>query len=149
MKIREIILILVLITLALSGQKSLDEQELNDCVKKIKQICVHDVIDLIATDTDIVILDVRKDMDFTRSHLINAVWAPKDSLKSKAKTWFKDEDKLYLLYCQGGQKSAIATYYMTIMGFKAKNIVGGMNAMMGTEMKIVPGKAPGCGKAAE
>ena len=149
MKIREIILISVLITFTLSAQKSLDEQGLNDCVKKIKHICVHDVIDLIATGTNIVILDVRKEKAFTKSHLINAVWAPKDSLNSKAKTWFKDEDKLYLLYCQGGPKSAMAAYHMTIMGFKAKNIVGGMNAMMGTDMKIVPGKAPGCGKTAE
>ena len=149
MDVKKIILILVLISFTLSGQESLAEQRLNACADKIEHIRVHEIIKLLETDTTIIILDVRTDREFKEAHLSNAVWAPRGSLDFKATSWFKDKNVLYLVYCKSGRRSALATYDMTLMGFKAKNIMGGLNAMKGTDLKIISGPAPDFGKAAE
>ncbi|MHB8125674.1 MAG: CoA-disulfide reductase [Desulfitobacteriaceae bacterium] len=72
---------------------------------------------------NILLLDVRTEMEFNNGHLEGAVNIPVDSLRERMGEL--DKDKQILEYCQVGLRGYVASRILTQNGFKVKNLTGG------------------------
>ena len=83
----------------------------------------------INNEKNAVLLDVRTSGEFTRGALQNAINIDINSSNFEAEVSKLDKNKVYLVYCLSGARSASAVNYMLKNGFKeAYNLQGGLLA---------------------
>ncbi|MFP4846637.1 MBL fold metallo-hydrolase [Winogradskyella sp. PE311] len=88
-----------------------------------------------AKNSNINILDVRKDGEFQSSHLENAQHLSLDFINDKMND--VSADKTYYLHCAGGYRSVIAASILKARGFQNLiDIAGGFGAIKKTDLKI-------------
>ena len=71
-----------------------------------------------------VFLDVRLPSEYKNQHLDGAVNIPLFMLRPKLPTL--DKSKTYIVYCDGGRRSSVATFVLTQKGYDAMTLKGGM-----------------------
>jgi NADPH-dependent 2,4-dienoyl-CoA reductase/sulfur reductase-like enzyme/peroxiredoxin family protein/rhodanese-related sulfurtransferase/TusA-related sulfurtransferase len=71
----------------------------------------------------IVLLDVRSEVEFSAGSLPGAINIPTDSLRKRLGEL--DKNKLIMIYCKVGLQSYIASRILNQNGFKAKSMTGG------------------------
>ncbi|MFN3599091.1 MAG: rhodanese-like domain-containing protein [Aquificaceae bacterium] len=73
---------------------------------------------------NVVLLDVRTPQEHVQLRIPNSMLIPLDELRYA----FKDlpKDKVYIVYCRSGERSAFATYFLRHMGYEAYNLAGGI-----------------------
>ena len=77
---------------------------------------------------DTLVLDVRKESEYDRERLNNAVNLPLSQLEQKAEDL--DKEKTYMVHCAGGYRSMIASSLLKKHGFRnVLNIHGGFDEM--------------------
>ena len=76
------------------------------------------LIDDNVKNKDFVIIDVRTTEEFEKEHIKNAINLDYDSPKFKKHLSVLDKNKIYLLYCKKGTKSAESLYIMNELGFE-------------------------------
>ena len=77
--------------------------------------------------SDIILLDVRTDVEFHEGHLENAVQINFRDPDFDERINELDKDKTYFVYCRSGKRSSAAVRKMRMKGFlKAYNIEGGI-----------------------
>lgn len=93
-------------------------------VDQIKSIDVNELSEIQKSNSDIEILDVRKESEFQSEHVKNAENTPLDFLNvSMAKI---DKDKTYYVHCAGGYRSMIFNSALRARGFdKLVDVKGG------------------------
>ena len=105
-------------------------KEIEAATQIIEDITPQEALTLIQENQDnpdFVIIDVRTPEEFDEEHLENAV-----NLDFYAETFWDwlnilDEDKMYLIYCRSGRRSADALAMMEELNFKeAYNMLGGI-----------------------
>ncbi|MBP2636436.1 MAG: pyridine nucleotide-disulfide oxidoreductase [Firmicutes bacterium] len=72
---------------------------------------------------DILLLDVRTELEFNKGHLPGAVNIPVDQLRDRLQEL--DKSKLIMGYCQVGLRGYIASRILSQHGFTVKNMTGG------------------------
>lgn len=79
-------------------------------------------------DPNLVIVDVRKEMEYADGHLANAVNLPLNDMTDVAQlATFEDNQNLYV-HCQGGYRSVIAASLLKRQGIhNLRNVLGGWN----------------------
>jgi rhodanese-related sulfurtransferase len=79
-------------------------------------------------DPNLVILDVRKEVEYGDGHIKNALNLPLSDMTDVAQIAnFEDEQNLYL-HCAGGYRSVIAASLMKRQGYhNLRNVLGGWN----------------------
>lgn len=77
-------------------------------------------------DQNLVVLDVRKEVEFADGHLANAVHVPLDEMTDVANiAQFEDTQNIYI-HCAGGYRSVIAASLMKRQGVhNLRNVLGG------------------------
>ncbi len=77
-------------------------------------------------DQNLVVLDVRKEVEFADGHLANAVHVPLDEMTDVANiAQFEDNQNIYI-HCAGGYRSVIAASLMKRQGVhNLRNVLGG------------------------
>ena len=73
-----------------------------------------------------VLLDVRESDEFERCRIEGSVLIPLNELPSRVAELPKD--KLVVVHCHHGGRSARATAYLNEQGYKAQNLAGGIDA---------------------
>lgn len=63
------------------------------------------------------VIDVRTPAEFSAGHLPNAINIPLQQIESGSPLPLKDKNKVLLLHCQGGMRSAKATKLLSGMGY--------------------------------
>ncbi|MGF7231009.1 MBL fold metallo-hydrolase [Arachidicoccus sp.] len=93
-------------------------------------------------DEHLLVIDVRKEIEFADGHVKDAVNIPLSSLTDPASmSPIEDTDNIYL-HCQSGYRSVIAASMMKKQGIhNLRNIVGGWKAIA-QEKKIKTAKSP-------
>ena len=82
-----------------------------------------------ASDSSIVVLDVRTPGEFQSGHLQNAVNIDYEGLNFEGEVNKLDKTKTYAVYCRSGRRSGLATDVMSKDGFKSIfNLEGGIEA---------------------
>ncbi len=73
---------------------------------------------------NIVLLDVRTPQEHIQLRIPNSILIPLDELRYTYSSLPKD--KVYIVYCRSGERSAFATYFLRHMGYEAYNLAGGI-----------------------
>ncbi len=104
--------------------------------RKIEEISVEDVVNLMADNPDVLLLDVREPGEVAQGHIPGALHVPRGLLEPKADLDFPnreprlaDRDQEIVAYCASGARSALAAATLKEMGFtRVKSMAGGFAA---------------------
>ena len=98
---------------------------------KQKQITAEEAANMMQSETDYIILDVRTAQEYASGHIPGAVNIPNETIASEAIQQLPDKEQLILVYCRSGNRSKQASEKLVNLGYT--NIVefGGINDWSG------------------
>ena len=77
-------------------------------------------------EKDIILLDVRTEVEYKERHIPGSVLLPLDHLKDGIGEVTKDKDAKIFIYCRSGNRSAQAAGILTQMGYRNVYDLGGI-----------------------
>jgi len=94
----------------------------------IKSITPLDANALLQRDSSVVVLDVRTSDEYRgeTGHLPHALLIPLQELERRADELAKLKDRTILVYCRSGHRSLQAGKILSVRGFRAINLEGGI-----------------------
>ena len=93
---------------------------------KYEQISQSEAKQLMDTEEDYIILDVRTEEEFVEGHIDGAILIPDYEITEKAESVLKDKDKLILVYCRSGRRSKLAAEELANLGYSNVKEFGGI-----------------------
>ncbi|MDP4144446.1 MAG: rhodanese-like domain-containing protein [Bacillota bacterium] len=112
-----IVICLIIITLATPLHR----------VKAYKVITPAKVKEMMDSNTPMLLLDVRTDVEYRSGHIPTAVLMPVDTLKQDIKNKNLSKDALIIVYCHSGRRSQTAAKYLEELGFTNVYDLGGIH----------------------
>ncbi len=112
MKIKFIIFLLPV--LLLTGCVAKTEAPQN---KTYKQISVSEAVQLMQSEKDYIILDVRRPDEFAEGHIPNAFNVPNENIGDNEISELPDKNQLILVYCRSGRRSKEASEKLVKLGY--------------------------------
>lgn len=73
--------------------------------------------DIIKTEKNIIILDVRSESEYAGGHIKEALSLPYTDINEKAEQLIPDKQTKILVYCQNGSRSIIAAKKLVKLGY--------------------------------
>lgn len=92
-----------------------------------KNISSSEAYNIIESEEDYIVIDVRESDEYLSGHVKNAVNVPLGELENQIDQIVLDKDKLILVYCQSGRRSEEASKVLVDMGYTNVNNFGGLN----------------------
>jgi rhodanese-related sulfurtransferase len=105
---------------------------------RVREVTVEQVMQQQAQGEDVVYVDVREDGEWDAGHMPGAVHLGRGVLEVRVHQVFPDPATPLVLYCAGGNRSALAADILQVMGYSAvASMSGGWRAWMqaGGEME--------------
>ena len=93
----------------------------------MKSISCFELYNLIGTQDNFIILDIRNKNAYLNGHIINAINYPSSSLLSKRKLTLKSNYTYYVI-CDLGLTSPKVVRHLLSLGYNAINVSGGMKS---------------------
>lgn len=92
-----------------------------------KQVSAEEAIEMMESESDYIILDVRTKMEYASGHIPGAINIPVEDIGSDEIAELPDKDQLIFVYCRSGNRSKTASGQLVVNGYS--NIVefGGIN----------------------
>ena len=112
MKLKVVPLLLVILLLAGCAETTGGE---NDAT--YRQITMGEAVEMMASESDYIILDVRRPDEFSAGHIPNAVNIPNESIGADEIDELPDKDRLILVYCRSGNRSKQASEKLVRLGY--------------------------------
>ena len=112
MKLKVVPLLLVILLLAGCAETTGGE---NDAT--YRQITMSEAVEMMASESDYIILDERRPDEFSAGHIPNAVNIPNESIGADEIDEFPDKDRLILVYCRSGNRSKQASEKLVRLGY--------------------------------
>ncbi len=120
----KLILFLILSTLlTLTGCSSNNQAQSSE----YKKISPDKAQEIIADESDVIILDVRTESEYNSGHIANSILLPYDLISEQAESLLSDKDAKILIYCRSGRRSAIAAKELISLGYTDVYDFGGIN----------------------
>lgn len=96
-----------------------------------RQATSEEAVNIMQTEENYVILDVRTAQEFASGHIPGAVLLPNETIGTEDIPLLPDKDQLILVYCRSGNRSKQAAEKLAQLGYT--NIVefGGINSWTG------------------
>ena len=96
-----------------------------------RQISTQEAVDMMASETGYIILDVRRSDEYAAGHIPGAILIPNEAIGSDPIPELPDKDQLIMVYCRSGNRSKQASDKLVKLGYT--NIVefGGINTWTG------------------
>ena len=89
-------------------------------------------------DDKITLVDVRESDEWRRGHLPNAVHVPRGYLEMQAESKVPNKDAPIIVYCAGGNRSALATETLKQMGYtNVRHMSGGFTGWRDAGLTVV------------
>ena len=82
--------------------------------------------ELMDTQTDYIILDVRTQQEYDLGHIPGAILIPNEVILDKAEDTLKNKDQLILVYCRSGRRSKEAAQKLCDLGYTNVKEFGGI-----------------------
>lgn len=82
--------------------------------------------EIMDTESDYVILDVREQDEYDEGHIEGAVLIPHGEISEKAEEIIPHKDTLILVYCRSGRRSKIASEELVKLGYTNIKEFGGI-----------------------
>jgi rhodanese-related sulfurtransferase len=93
---------------------------------KYEQISQSEAKQLMDTEENYIILDVRTEEEFAEGHINGAILIPDYEISEKADSILKDKDQLILVYCRSGRRSKLAAEELANLGYTNVKEFGGI-----------------------
>ncbi len=81
---------------------------------------------IIDNNSDIYIVDVREKDELAEGYIENSILIPLDTVINSAEKLIPDKNKITLVYCRSGRRSAIAVQELISLGYKNVIDIGGI-----------------------
>ena len=82
--------------------------------------------EIMDSQEDYIILDVRTQDEFDETHIPGAILIPHDEITEKAEDLLTDKDQLILVYCRSGRRSKLAAEALVELGYTNIKEFGGI-----------------------
>ena len=99
-----------------------------------KTITAVEAQEMMETETDYIILDVRTEDEYNTGHVPKAICLPYDAINKETTSDFKT-DQLILVYCRSGNRSKKACASLSDLGFTNVVDFGGIGDWTGKIVK--------------
>lgn len=110
----------------------------NDAKTRIDEITPEEVKEKQDTEDDFVLLDVREQDEWKKSHIAGADYLGKGVIEREIETEYPNIDEELVLYCGGGFRSALAADNLQKMGYhNVKSMAGGFDSWVEAGLPIV------------
>lgn len=93
-----------------------------------QQVDAETAKELMDTEDDYVILDVRTQAEYDESHIPGAILIPHDTVATAAENALPDKSQLILVYCRSGNRSKQASQALVDLGYTNVVEFGGINS---------------------
>lgn len=96
-----------------------------------RQVTTEEAVNIMQTEENYVILDVRTAQEFSSGHIPGVALLPNETIGTEDIPLLPDKDQLILVYCRSGNRSKQAAEKLAQLGYT--NIVefGGINSWTG------------------
>ena len=91
-----------------------------------EQITAEKAKEIMDSQSDYIILDVREQDEFDEGHIPNAILIPYTQINQQAPEKLPDKDRLILVYCRSGRRSKIAAESLVGLGYTNVKEYGGI-----------------------
>ena len=95
------------------------------------QITMSEAVEMMESESDYIILDVRRPDEFATGHIPNAINIPNESIGTGEISELPDKDQLILVYCRSGNRSKQASQKLVKLGYSNVVEFGGINDWKG------------------
>lgn len=90
------------------------------------------------SQSDFLILDVRTQEEFEKSHLLQAINISHTDIKSNLPMLMKYQNKKVVVYCRSGRRAKIAENFLVAQGFtQIHHLTGDHNAWVAAELPLI------------
>ena len=89
-------------------------------------ITAEEAKQIMDTEEDYIILDVRTQEEYDQGHIPGAILIPDTEIKVKAEDALTDKDQLLLVYCRSGRRSKLASEILAELGYTNIREFGGI-----------------------
>ena len=130
MKLTKILLVAALSCMLFAGCKATDtEKEAGVTMEKAayQQISMEEAMELMKTEENYIILDVRSQEEYDEKHIPGAVLVPNETIGTKDIPELPDKDQMILVYCRIGNRSKQAAEKLAALGYTNIIEFGGIN----------------------
>lgn len=106
----------------------------NDALTRVNEIPISEAKTLIDENQDVVLLDVREESEWNKSHAKNAQYLGKGVLERDLESRFPDKNTEIIMYCGGGYRSALTCDAAQKMGYtNVKSLQNGYKGMIASD----------------
>ena len=95
------------------------------------QITMSEAVEMMESESDYIILDVRRPDEFATGHIPNAINIPNENIGTDEISELPDKDQLILVYCRSGNRSKQASQKLVKLGYSNVVEFGGINDWKG------------------
>ena len=123
-RMKRIILLSVLLLALLCGCAPQNEGEEEKMT--YTQITVNKAIEMMESESNYIILDVRTFEEYNERHIPGAICVPNESIGTEPIDELPQKDQLILVYCRSGRRSKEAAEKLAAMGYSNIYEFGGI-----------------------
>lgn len=81
------------------------------------QITMTEAVEMMNTETNYIILDVRTHEEYNEGHIPGAICIPNETIGSEDPSALPDKNQLILVYCRSGNRSKQASEKLVLLGY--------------------------------
>ena len=89
----------------------------NNQTNTYRRISMDEAVNMMAQETDYIILDVRRPDEFAAGHIPNAINVANESIGTDEIPELPDKDQLIMVYCRSGRRSKEASEKLVKLGY--------------------------------
>ena len=89
----------------------------NNQTNTYRQITMDEAAEMMAEESDYIILDVRRPDEFAAGHIPNAINVPNETIGTAEIPELPDKDQLIMVYCRSGRRSKEASAKLVKLGY--------------------------------
>ena len=82
-----------------------------------RKISMEEAKEIMATENNYIILDVRRQDEYSEGHIPGAICIPNESIGTDEIPELPDKDQLILVYCRSGNRSKQAAQKLVQLGY--------------------------------
>ena len=92
-----------------------------------RQVSMEEAMELMETEENYIILDVRRQEEYDEKHSTGAILVPNETIGTKDIPELPDKDQMILVYCRSGNRSKQAAEKLVALGYTNIIEFGGIN----------------------
>lgn len=107
-------------------ESNLPQSGTETVVNAYEKISPEKAKEIMDTQSNYIILDVRSREEYNEGHIKNAVLLPVDNIMTEAGPVIGEKDKMILVYCRSGNRSKMASSKLEELGYTNIKDFGGI-----------------------